>query len=43
MKRLMMLSSLAALALSAFASLAQATALEAVASFPVIADMVSTV
>ncbi|WP_032609609.1 metal ABC transporter substrate-binding protein [Pseudomonas syringae] len=43
MKRLMMLSSLAALALSAFASLAQAKPLEAVASFTVIADMVSTV
>ncbi|AKT30615.1 metal ABC transporter substrate-binding protein [Pseudomonas syringae pv. actinidiae] len=43
MKRLMVLSSIAALALSAFASLAQAKPLEAVASFTVIADMVSTV
>ncbi|MBC3953923.1 metal ABC transporter substrate-binding protein [Pseudomonas triticifolii] len=43
MKRLMLLSSMAALALSAFASIAQAKPLEAVASFTVIADMVSTV
>ncbi|MBX8576167.1 metal ABC transporter substrate-binding protein [Pseudomonas cichorii] len=43
MKRLMMLSTMAALALSAFASLAQAKPLEAVASFTVIADMVSNV
>ncbi|MBX8556867.1 metal ABC transporter substrate-binding protein [Pseudomonas cichorii] len=43
MKRLMMLSSMAAIALSAFASLAQAKPLEAVASFTVIADMVSNV
>ncbi|RMV92434.1 Cation ABC transporter, periplasmic cation-binding protein [Pseudomonas caricapapayae] len=43
MKRLMVLSSIAALALSAFATLAQAKPLEAVASFTVIADMVSTV
>lgn len=43
MKRLMVLSSIAVLALSAFASLAQAKPLEAVASFTVIADMVSTV
>ncbi|GFM64411.1 metal ABC transporter substrate-binding protein [Pseudomonas cichorii] len=43
MKRLMMLSSMAAIALSAFASLAQAKTLEAVASFTVIADMVSNV
>ncbi|KTB69569.1 metal ABC transporter substrate-binding protein [Pseudomonas viridiflava ICMP 13104] len=43
MKRLMLLSSMAALALSAFASLAQAKPLETVASFTVIADMVSTV
>ncbi|AHF67588.1 cation ABC transporter substrate-binding protein [Pseudomonas cichorii JBC1] len=38
-----MLSSMAAIALSAFASLAQAKPLEAVASFTVIADMVSNV
>ncbi|WP_201000373.1 metal ABC transporter substrate-binding protein [Pseudomonas cichorii] len=43
MKRLMMLSSMAAIVLSAFASLAQAKPLEAVASFTVIADMVSNV
>ncbi|MBX8486592.1 metal ABC transporter substrate-binding protein [Pseudomonas cichorii] len=43
MKRLMMLSTMAALVLSAFASLAQAKPLEAVASFTVIADMVSNV
>ncbi|MCV4283002.1 metal ABC transporter substrate-binding protein [Pseudomonas capsici] len=43
MKRLMMLSSMAAIVLSAFASLAQARPLEAVASFTVIADMVSNV
>lgn len=43
MKRLMMLSSMAAIVLSAFASLAQAKSLEAVASFTVIADMVSNV
>lgn len=43
MKRLMMLSPMAAIVLSAFASLAQAKPLEAVASFTVIADMVSNV
>ncbi|MBX8518633.1 metal ABC transporter substrate-binding protein [Pseudomonas cichorii] len=43
MKRLMMLNTMAALALSAFASLVQAKPLEAVASFTVIADMVSNV
>ncbi|PHN27193.1 metal ABC transporter substrate-binding protein [Pseudomonas sp. ICMP 561] len=43
MKRSMLLSSMAALVLSAFSFLAQAKPLEAVASFTVIADMVQNV
>ncbi|MFK7697825.1 metal ABC transporter substrate-binding protein [Pseudomonas caspiana] len=43
MKRSMLLSSMAALVLSAFSVLAQAKPLEAVASFTVIADMVQNV